>query len=197
MPVRKVSNRGGNIIGYFPSITMRRMIAFESTIERDEVCIIDFDPEVQEFEEQPLSIPYTYKKRAVTYTPDFCVNRLGKRILVECKPVTLMTTEDNQRKFEVARAWCKESGYEFEVVTDEQIRSGFRLNNIKRLTQCARHHVGPQTKSRIYSILYAAQSPMKVIELAREITLSNPLSALSSIFHLAYHHEISISLEPV
>ena len=35
MPVRKVSNRGGNTIGHFPSLKMGRMIDYESLIERD------------------------------------------------------------------------------------------------------------------------------------------------------------------
>jgi hypothetical protein len=35
MSVRKVTNRGGNIIGKFPSFKMKRAIQFESTLERD------------------------------------------------------------------------------------------------------------------------------------------------------------------
>ncbi len=195
MPVRKVSNRGGNIIGYFPSNKMKRMIAFESTIERDEVNLLDYDKEVLAFEEQPLAIPYKYKNKTVTYTPDFLVIKAHFRILVECKPAALIRTEDNQRKFDIARSWCKEHDYKFEVATDEQIRSGFRLQNVKRLTQCARHVVSPQVKSHVYSILHAAQGPMTVADLTKEIAPANPPSAISSIFHLAYHHKIALALD--
>lgn len=195
MPVRKVSNRGGNIIGYFPSLTMKRMIAFESTIERDKITLADFDPNVLTIEEQPLAIPYEHKKKTVTYTPDFFLQMQGMRILVECKPATLVDTEDNQRKFRAARIWCAEHGYEFQVVTDEQLRSGCRLTNVKKLTQYARHIVDPQTKSRIYGILHGTQAPMTISALAKEIVPNNPASAISSILHLAYHHQIAIDLD--
>ena len=39
MPVRNVSNRGGNAIGRFPSLKMQRMIAFESLLERDFIWV--------------------------------------------------------------------------------------------------------------------------------------------------------------
>src|SRR5262249_18461312 len=152
----------------------------------------DIDPNVQAFEEQPLVIPYQHNEREVTYTPDFLLQTQGRHILVECKPASLVKTEANQRKFNAARSWCKEHGYEFEVVTDEQIRAGFRLANVKRLTQYARHVVNAQMKSRICGILQVATTPMMITALAREIAPNNPASAISSILHMAYHHQIAI-----
>jgi hypothetical protein len=56
MPVKKVSNRGGNIIGRFPSLKLGRMVDFESLIERDFIYVLDFEPDVESFSEQPLTI---------------------------------------------------------------------------------------------------------------------------------------------
>lgn len=195
MPVRKVSNRGGNIIGYFPSLTMRRMIAFESTIERDELTLADFDPDVLTIEEQPLTISYQHNNKTATYTPDLLIQTLEKSILIECKPATMVNTEDNQRKFRAAEVWCKENGHEFQIVTDEQLRSGSRLANVKKLTQYARHFVHPHTKSRVYNILQGIQTPVTLLTLAQEIAPNNPLSVMSTIFHLAYHHQIALDLD--
>lgn len=195
MPVREVSNRGGNTIGFFPSIKMKRKIAYESTIERDKMTLIDFDPDVQAFEAQPLVISYQYNNKTVTYTPDLLVQTLSKCILIECKPAEFVVTEDNQRKFTEARKWCEEHRFEFEVVTDEQVRAGFRLKNVKRLTQYARHTISPQMKSRTYGILQAAPRPLSIEELAREIAPNNFGSALSCILHLAYYHQIAINLD--
>ena len=58
MPVRNVSNRGGNVIGKFPSIKMGRMVAFESLLERDFIYLLDHAEEVTWFEEQPLTIEF-------------------------------------------------------------------------------------------------------------------------------------------
>lgn len=195
MPVREVSNRGGNVIGYFPSIKMKRKIAYESTIERDEMTLVDFDPDVQAFEEQPLVILYQHNHKTVTYTPDLLVQTLEKCILVECKPATLVETEDNQRKFREARKWCEQHNFEFEVVTDEQVRAGYRLSNVKRLTQYARHVITPQIKSRIYSVLRAVGRPVPIAALGNEIFPDKPISVMSSILHLAYHHQVAIDLD--
>ena len=46
MPVRKVSNRGGNITGSFPSQIKGEKVKYESTIERDLVFFFKFDPTV-------------------------------------------------------------------------------------------------------------------------------------------------------
>jgi hypothetical protein len=56
MPVRKVHNRGENIIGKFPSLKMKRMVSFESTIERDYLYLLDYEADITHFEEQPLTI---------------------------------------------------------------------------------------------------------------------------------------------
>ena len=102
MPVRKVSNRGGNVIGRFPSTKMGRMIAFESLLERDFIYLLDYDPAVEWFEEQPLSIEYVHEAKLLHYTPDFHLLERGQHVLVECKPERFVDTEENRRKFAVA-----------------------------------------------------------------------------------------------
>lgn len=195
MPIREVSNRGGNTIGYFPSIKMKRKMAFESTIERDKMTLVDFDQDVQAFEEQPLAIPYQHNNKTVTYTPDILVQTLEKCTLVECKPATLVDTEDNLRKFREARKWCEQHHFEFEVVTDEQVRTGYRLSNVKRLTQYARHVIAPQVKSRIYNVLRTIGKPIPITTLGNEIVPDKPISVMSSILHLAYYHQVAIDLD--
>ena len=105
MSVRKVSNRGGNIIGRFPSLKLGRMVAFESLIERDFIYLLDFESDVTWFAEQPLTIPYQHKGKTRSYTPDFHVIRDNQNILVECKPQKFISKDDNQRKFAAAQVW--------------------------------------------------------------------------------------------
>ena len=107
MPVRKVSNRGGNAIGRFPSTKMGRMIAFESLLERDFIYLLDYDPAVEWFEEQPLSIEYLHEGKQLHYTPDFHLLEDGQHVLVECKPERFVEAEENRRKFGVAQEWCQ------------------------------------------------------------------------------------------
>ncbi|MCX6056896.1 MAG: TnsA endonuclease N-terminal domain-containing protein [Chloroflexi bacterium] len=105
MPVRKVSNHSRNVIGRFPFAKMGRMIAFESLLERDFIYLLEYDPSVKWFEEQPLSIKYLQEGKQFQYTPDFHLLENGQHVLVECKPQRFVETEENRHKFAVARVW--------------------------------------------------------------------------------------------
>jgi len=192
MPVRKVSNRGGNAIGRFPSTKMGRMIAFESLLERDFIYLLDYDPAVEWFEEQPLSIEYLHEASLRHYTPDFHLLESGRHVLVECKPDRFVETEENCRKFAVGREWCQGHGWEFRVATEQQIRNGFRLQNVKLLAQYARQKVGAAIRSQILAFLQETQTAVAVQDLAQALDSSG---ITASIFSLAYHHEISLSLD--
>ena len=195
MPVRKVSNRGGNIIGRFPSIKMGRMIAFESLLERDFIYLLDHDLAVDWFEEQPLRIEYVQDGKRLQYTPDFHVIKGDRQGLVECKPERFVETEENRRKFAVGREWCKEQGWSFELITDQKIRSGFRLQNVKLLAQYARQPVDVAIRSQIHALLQAAQTGIAVADLANAIQPVNSSVVTASIYCLAYHHEIQLPLD--
>jgi hypothetical protein len=195
MPVRKVSNHGGSVTGRFPSAKMGRMIAFESLLERDFIYLIEYDPVVEWFEEQPLSIEYEYENRQLHYTPDFHLFESGQHVLVECKPSRFVETEENCRKFAVTREWCAERVWEFRVITDQQVRSGFRLQNVKLLAQHARQEVDAVIRSQIHTFLQDAQSATSIWNICHAILPDNPSIVQASILCLAYHHEITLSLD--
>lgn len=58
MPVRKIPMNYRNVTGVFPSLKSIGSGAFESTLERDFLTILDFDYEVNNFEVQPVKIEY-------------------------------------------------------------------------------------------------------------------------------------------
>lgn len=195
MPVRRVSNRGGNVIGLFPSVKMRRMVAFESLIERDYLYFLDYDADVEWFEEQPLTIEYPCEGKTLHYTPDFHTVEAGRDVLVECKPLAFVDRDENQRKFKAAHIWCEGRGWIFHIVTDDELRTGSRLENVKLLTRYARHIVEPQAKGGIYALLHAAQAAMSMDELAKSIIGVDYATATATILCMAFHHEIHIPLE--
>src|SRR5258708_23583958 len=148
MPVRKVANHGSNIIGRYPYLKMGRMVAFESTIKRDYIYLLDYEPAVTSFAEQPLTIEFSCDGAVFHYTPDFHVVENGLNVLVECKPVRFMDTDENQRKFVAALEWCANCGWSFQIVSDKQLRAGYRLRNIKLLTPFARYWPDQQVQSQ-------------------------------------------------
>ncbi len=193
-PVRQVSGHGGNVIGRFPSLKMKRMISFESLIECDFLYLLEYEPTVDRFYEQPLTIEYGLEGRTCRYTPDFQVVQRQSNRLVECKPAALVHTEDNRRKFAAALEWCQAQGWEFCLVTDQDLRTGPRLANIKLLTRYARHVIRPEIKARVSALLHSASTALTVGNLAQALAPSDPASALASILHLAFHHELWIAV---
>ena len=111
MPARKDSNRGGNIIGRFPYIKMGRMIAFESLLERDFTYLLEHDPAVDWFEEQPLGIEYVHDGKRLQNTPDFHVIKGDRQELVECTFARFVETEEKRREFAAGQKWCEERGW--------------------------------------------------------------------------------------
>ena len=194
MPVRRVSNHGRNVIGRFPSTKMGRMIAFESLLERDFIYLLEYEPSVAWFEEQPMSIEYVQEGKRLRYTPDFHLLEHGQHVLVECKPQRFVETEENRHKFAAARDWCGEWGWEFRPMTDQQIRTGFRLQNVKLLAQYARQKVDAVIRSQIHTFLHDTPSTLSISYLSHTILPEHPEAVVTGILCLAYHHEISLAL---
>ena len=192
MPVRKVVQHGKNIIGLFPSLKMERMVAFESLVERDTFFIMDFERSVTFFEEQPCRISYRFQRKVHSYTPDVRKVDGGRTILVECKPEDYVDTIENQVKFSAAREWCQENNAWFELAVAEQIRSGFRLDNIKTMTIFARHCVPQHFRLQVRDIL--ARNEMPLVELGKQ--LKGEGQAVNAwLLSLAFHHVIELSLD--
>ena len=88
-PVRRVTSRAGNVSGTYPSRKMGVTIQFESHKEELwAILVMDHDPEVLEFFDQPDSFKLRYpgtqagKMQGHYYTPDFLVLRKGSACLV-------------------------------------------------------------------------------------------------------------------
>ena len=81
MPVRIVpKNYRNHLTGLVPNSRTQAMTAFESTLERDFLLLLDFDPDVEFYEEQPLKITYHDEAgQRRTSTPDVLVRYRTER----------------------------------------------------------------------------------------------------------------------
>jgi hypothetical protein len=200
-PVREPSNHSFSFTGRIPSLKMKRMISFESTLEKDLIYLLDYDQRVSYFEEQPLRIEYRLvgKRRLYHYTPDFHVIVDGQNWLYECKPDRYIDTDENQQKFEAARRWCLEREWKFLVVNDKILRSGYCLQNVKYLTSFARFIVKPDLRVEIATCLCLDTNPITIGDVIAKVKGFDRTQILPAIFQMAYFHEIEISvdLEPI
>lgn len=152
-PVRKIGMNSRSVTGFVPGLG-----AYESSLERDVMELLRFDPNVQEFIPQPLTIQYRDKsQRLLPYTPDGLIHFAGKQsepILFEVK-----YREDFRRdwkalmpKFRAAKAFCQSKGWRFEVFTEREIRTPY-LANAKFLWEYRERMPEPELTSHILQIL--------------------------------------------
>jgi hypothetical protein len=139
-PVRRPSNRGGvrKNIGKTPSLKAKRNVWWESLLERDYILLLEIDPDVVTYREQPFRLRYTIDGRVRHYTPDFLVERKNKRQIVEVKPKVKSSTEAFRLFYLTVEPLIRKLGYEFIVADDEMIRVKPLLENVKILKAYAR-----------------------------------------------------------
>lgn len=124
---------------------MNKRLWSESLAEEDYKYLLDFDSMVDSFEEQPFRIRYVLDGKTRHYTPDMLVlTKDGRRLVVEVKPKSKVSTPKNDLLFRIVTALCEAEDHKFVVVTVEMIRQQPRLNNVKALWKYARTRLHPQ-----------------------------------------------------
>jgi hypothetical protein len=178
------------------------MVHCEGPNERDYVQLLEYDPMVVSFEEQPCTIEYIFDQNKRLYTSDFAVYwRHQQPSLVECKPESKMADSENLQKWTAARLWCEQHHYTFMVVTDMALRRCDRLlENIKLLAGHGHQSIRPQAKEYLLRTVQAKNRALSIAELV-ERTCSpqfTPNAIRSCIWHLIYNRELCADLtEPL
>lgn len=157
MPVRQIRANHRSLTGHIVSIKDRRPHAFESSLERDLLLRLDFDPGVRSFETQPVQIEYEGERgKTRHYTPDALAHfyssekltgrahfraespsepgKSPKPRLYEVKYADELRkrADELEPKLEAARAFAQRQGWDFAVVTEENLRTPY-LENVKLL----------------------------------------------------------------
>lgn len=137
-PVRKIGIQSRSITGTMPNGNR-----YESSLERDLMILLDFDPFVYLYSPQPLTIPYqTPDGKWHHYTPDGLIEwhqdvpiHDKRPILVEVKYREAFKGEFRSLmpKFRAATKFAQEQDWVFQIFTEDRIRTPF-LSNAKFLT---------------------------------------------------------------
>lgn len=82
MPVRKLKKSYQNVTGLYFSQLLRRLVQFDSILERDFIQLLDVHPSVLSFAEQPMKITFIDEDGLdQVYVPDFHVTFRGESFL--------------------------------------------------------------------------------------------------------------------
>lgn len=189
MPVRKIPKNHLTVTGSFASRKNGSMGNFESLLEKEYMMLLDFDDDVESFEEQPVNIPVPGVSRG--YTPDVLVHfhkdaatgQVRKPFLTEIKHTDDLkkNAEKYAPKFATAEQYAFERGWQFGLTTEKEIRT-IRLTNLKFLREY--RNITPNEESCI-----------KILNLVNE--MDNVASLQALLHRLAVNDEEQLYWLPV
>lgn len=138
MSVRQIPKNYRNLTGLGAS-DKANMPFFESTLERDCLTILDFDPNVLTYDVQPVSVPWTdCKGKERLYTPDTLIQYYSgtcsfssfDTVLCEVKYRNDIQKnwEELKLKFKAAIKYAKDRKWRFKLFTEKEIRTSYMEN---------------------------------------------------------------------
>lgn len=151
MPVRKIPKNYRNVTGIAPHRKAEGPAAFESTLERDFIALLEFSREARRFEVQPVAIPWLDGQgKPHRYTPDVLVHYrsgLGATFAPRlCEVKYRSDLRENwailRPKFKAAIRYARSRGWRFKIVTEKEIRTPY-LGNVRFLLPFV--HQGPES----------------------------------------------------
>ncbi|WP_372375662.1 TnsA endonuclease N-terminal domain-containing protein [Xanthomonas axonopodis pv. cajani] len=134
--------------------------AFESSLERDWLLALDFDPRVQAIQVQPFSLHYEHRGATRRYTPDVRADyRLESgmaTVVYEVKPSEELRLNWSayRPRFKAAVRYCRDHGWRFKLVTERHIRTEL-LDNARFLR---RYRALPEQDLYVQQLLYTLRA---------------------------------------
>jgi hypothetical protein len=143
MPTRTIPKSHRSITGRIASAKLGRAVEYESALERDLLTLLEFDDQVLRYEEQPVTIAYVASDGSKHhYTPDVLITYCGNLARGEPKHFELVEVKYRhdlfaewsvlKPKLKAGRAYARERGWRFVIMTEREIRTPF-LQNVRFL----------------------------------------------------------------
>jgi hypothetical protein len=106
-----------------------RSCIYRSLWERKVMLYCDRSPSVVRWSSESIAIRYwdSDSDRYRSYYPDFVIEYIDKQCrvrkkIVEVKPYYQKRWRKNKDKWKAAEEWCKHYGYDFQVITEKEIK---------------------------------------------------------------------------
>lgn len=164
-------------------------IPFESSLERDFLVLLDFDPLALDVREQPVRIDYVDCDGCPRhYTPDFLVEYANADVVLYEVKYRSNLREDWPRlkpKFRAAIRYARAHGMRFALITDQEIRGTGLLANAKFLRPYREHPRDPSIEEHLASTLAVlGETTPEGLLAASYWSQENRMMALASLWRL-------------
>ncbi len=154
--VRRIISRSApRPVTKYPSVRLGRTVHCESSLEVDVAELLDACGQVTGFGEQPVIIRYVLGGVRHWHVPDFMATTLWNRVLIEVKFTKDVTPEVLERTQFLTHA-LRSLGYDYCLVTEEQIHRGAYLDNARYLLRRGRTRIPTRRGLELFSQIKAA-----------------------------------------
>jgi len=174
-------------------------MAYESAIERDFYLTLEFDPTVEDYQEQPFKIETLIDGKKRNYFPDCLINYKPeinrKPLLVEIKSERELQNKEKRKKLEtklaVFKDFAEQHDMDFKLITDKELREQYNLDGLKFIYNF-RNEPPHLDKFKPVILGLLRQNPLKISDLLKELSLSSneQLQIIPVIWHLICKQEI-------
>lgn len=166
---RKVVTRSrARATGKFPSRKMNRMLQWESINELNAFRLLEVDPHVSSFEEQPCEIRFVMNGEQYLHYPDILVKTQYRKAFWEIKPAVEAKLPATAARTRLLSTYLPDLGYEYEVILGEDLGRKIRLYNLKALLAHGREEVSLLQREKVRQIF--ARIPEMTIDQLEKAT---------------------------
>ncbi|OUM02977.1 hypothetical protein [Variovorax sp. JS1663] len=151
---RVIRNTAGslNVVGLFWSVLMRRMVVFESLVERRLFLWLEW-LRIVGYKEQPRKFQLEVEGRRTEYTPDAAVtDASGEIFLIQAKPREKVQSKDFQAWLDIVGPQLLAQGYRHDVFSPEDWPEPF-WENLLMLYGYVKRHIDGRHQERVLAIL--------------------------------------------
>jgi hypothetical protein len=173
MAVRDIPPNRRSITGHVPSKKKPGMVAFESTLERDLILLLEFDSLVRTVSEQPVRICFEHNGKSQIYTPDLYItyndpaSRLPMFIEVKYRRDLFEHWSELHIRLRAGARYARRKRSTFKILTEVEIRTA-RLHSVTWLM--------PYRSAQV--------SHNEVDEIIKTLELHGTLTADQILYHL-------------
>ncbi len=151
---RKVVTRSrARATGKYPSWKMGRMIQWESSNELNAYRLLDANPVVRAFHEQPLVIRFCLDGTEQVHYPDTLVELASSRELWEIKPAAEAARPEYRARTQLMVEALPDFGFTYRMVIAEDLAREPRLTNTLSLLKYGRQAVSLLEREKVRQIL--------------------------------------------
>lgn len=151
---RKVVSRSkGRPSGKYPSWKMGRMVHWESSYELNAYRLLDANPAVASFWEQPLVIRFILDGEEHRHYPDTLVHIGSTQELWEIKPASEAFSPKIIARTQLLQAALPEKGFTYRMVIGEELAREPRLSTVLTLLKYGRQSISLTEHEQVRQIL--------------------------------------------